>query len=185
MKKLQRGFTLIEAVITIGLFVIIMITFFALYDGYSKVYVSQQGLFNIAGSASSLMNETNTMVMQADQVVASHTFAGIGYTTGAETLVLELPSITASGDIVNGKFDYVAIYKSGSKAYRILAADSTSSRRNETKEFSDTISSLNFTYNNLSPPEITKVDVDITTQAVSGHQTQTYHLHQQVYLRND
>jgi prepilin-type N-terminal cleavage/methylation domain-containing protein len=180
----RQGFTLVEVIIAISIFVIVMLAFFNLYLGYSNIYNSQQQLFNIAVSASGALNEMQNLILQADKVVQSYNFSGTIYSSTATTLVIELPSTTSGGDIVVGKYDYVAIYTTGTKAYRLILADPASSRISGLKQLSDTVLSLTFTYDTSSVAIAKKVDIDMQTQGKTGLRTQTYHLHQQVYLRN-
>jgi len=188
MKRLnayvQQGFTIVETVITISIFMVILLAFFNLYSHYNNVFNSQQAISKVAGSATLAMSDMQNYILQADQVASSHTFSSTVYTSGANTLVLELPAINSSGDIVTEKFDYVAFYTSGAKLYRLLSTDAASNRSPGLKQLSDSLSSLVFTYDNATINQSDKVDIDIQTQAQLKPQPMQYRLKQQIYLRN-
>ncbi len=180
----QSGFTLIEVVITITLLAILLIGLFSLYDGYSRIYGTQQGLFLIVNSAGTTVSEFQERVQQASQIVTQRNFGGVSYTSGTNTLILELPSIDSSGEVIDSKFDYVLFYVSGTKAFRILEADAASSRDSGTKQLSDTVSTMSFVYDSGTPNLSGSVKIDLTTQKRYSKQTQSFHTVQLTYLRN-
>ena len=164
----EIGFSLIEVVVAVAVFVIVILGFFGLYDGYIRTFNTQQAQFIVTTSASALMNEVTTMVLQADRVLSAHTFSGTAYTSGASSLVLELPAIDSSGNILTGH-DYVVFYVSGNAAYRLFEADAASNRRSGLKQLSDAVNSLIFTYDNIDVTQATKVDTQIETRIQTGH----------------
>lgn len=184
--KLQnlKGFTLIESMLTIVVLVFVFLALLTLYDNYYKTYNSQKAIISAAGSASAAANELQNTLLQADRVVASHIFSGTLYSSGPGTLVLDIPSVDSSGNIIPGKYDYAVFYISDGKLYKRLEADPASFRLPMFKLLSDTVLELTFTYNNGNVGQTNKIDVDMQTQAVFGHETGAYHLHQIIYLRN-
>ena len=181
----QNGFNLVETVIALGIFMLVLLAFFNLYSNYTNVFNSQQAISRVAGSATSAVSDMQNYILQATRVASGHTFSGTAYSSGANTLVLELPSADASGDIVSGKFDYVVFYADGSKLYRLVAADPASGRGSGLKQLSDSLSSVTYTYDNATVNLSNKVDIDIQTQAQLKPQPMQYQLKQQVYLRNN
>lgn len=180
----QFGFTLIEVTLTLGLLIIILVGFLSLYEGYDRVYASEQALVAIAGSARSAVGEFQTLAMQAVRVVPTIEINGTTYTTDQSTLILELPAINSSGDVIAGTFDYAVIYSSGTKAYRLMSANANSARNSGLKQLSDTVLSLTFTTTAATASEKPKAEIHIHTQTKAGRSTHTYQLRQQAYLRN-
>lgn len=183
MRK-QLGFTLVETVIVLGLLAIVMLGILFIFGGFNNVYNQQQAFINTSRSGSLAVNEVQNYVFQADLVVSSKIISGTTYTTNSTTLVLELPSINSTGDIITGKFDYVVFYLNGTSLYRLASPDAASSRTSGTRLLSNVVSSLSFTYDNSNLALATKIDMDLRTQAVGGGQTVTNRLRQQMYLRN-
>ena len=183
-KRPRAGFTLIETLIVIFLFTVVMAAVLQLYLNFNKTYLLQNASINNSYSAGSIVNEFQHLGLQADAVIASRTFSGNTYTTGASTLILELPSINSSGDVVSGTHDYAVLYLASSSAYRILEASASSARVSGSKLLSNAVNALTFTYGNATPSLSTRVSIDIQTQSVVKQQTLQTHLIQQVYLRN-
>jgi type II secretory pathway pseudopilin PulG len=183
-KNTQKGFTIVETLIVLAIFIVMTVTLGYLYVGYNKSFVYVQATVDVAGSAGSVVSEVSDAVKQATRVVTSHTFSSTNRTTGANVLVVELPSIDSSGNILAGDFDYVAFYMTGVNVYMAIDADSSSSRTSVTKILSDTGQSLGFTYDNGDMSLVTMVNVNIQTSKVVLSQTVSSSLHQQVYLRN-
>lgn len=183
-QKTQSGFTLIETIVVIGILVIVMFGIYLIYTGFYNVYNSQQAQINVSSSAGQSIYEVENYTLQADQVLSSHSFSATTYTTDADTLVLEIPSIDSSGDIVSSKYDYVAFYLSGNNFYRILAPDASSSRKAGTRQLSNAAQSLTFTYDTATMSLVKEVTIDFTTQTTVRGKIISNHLHQILHLRN-
>ena len=180
----NQGFTFIEAVVSVAIFIFITLAMLYLYYNYSNIYNYQQVEAKVAGSARTAANELQKTTLQADKIVSSHTFSGHAYSTGQNTLVLEIPSIDSSGNIVSGKYDYVVFYASGTNFYELTGADAASSRPSGLKQLSDSVATITFTCNNANLDLADKIDADLQMQTTTRRQTITYHLHQEIYLRN-
>jgi hypothetical protein len=184
-KKLNnRCFSLTETVIATAILIFILVALIVLYNNYLKSFNNQQARIAMESSARETVKELQSAALQADQIVTSHSFSGTTYTTGAHTVVLELPSIDGSGNIVSGKFDYVVFYLTGKNLYRRIQVDAASSRPSGLNKISDVVSTLSFTYDNADLSKATKIDTDLEMQAIAGSQNVSYELRQEIYLRN-
>lgn len=171
--------TLIEVLVTLGLLaaiVAVLGAFFARFDG---LYRFQTAVRDTAGSASAAARAVDVAVRAADAVAASHAFSGVARSSSADTLVLELPSVNAAGDIVGGAYDYAAFYASGTALYEALDANASSSRASSTNELSDALASLSFSYSAADLITATSVSAVISTTAsfVSGTASSTVRVH--------
>lgn len=180
----NRGFTFIEAVFAVAVFIFITLAMMYLYYNFSNIFNYQQVEARVAGSARTAASELQSAVLQANKIVSSHAFSGHTYSTDQDTLVLEIPSINSSGDIVAGKFDYVAFYIVGTNFYKLTEVDAASVRPSGLKQLSDAIAAIIFTFNDANLDLAGKIDVDMRTQAMARRQMVTYHLYQELYLRN-
>ncbi len=181
---MSRAFTLIEVVITTALFTALMVAIAQLYVVYGQVVLFQKSSIGVALGGSAIVDAVRTAGLQANQVVATHTFSGTSYSSGATTVIFEMPAIDASGAIIGTAHDYVGITASSTNVYRLTDAAPGSARVSGTKRLTTVLSALNFTYDNASFPSVTNVTVDATTSdQVKGEVTQR-HLRERVYLRN-
>lgn len=179
-----RAFTLMEVIIVVGIFSIMFLALIKFFISYNTSYIFERAVVTTSSSADALMNEIEAAVLPANQVVASRTFGAVTYTSGASVLVLEVPSIDSSGVIISGTYDHIVFYTNGKYVYEIIDANAASSRKSRTRQLSDSLSALTFTYDNASFPSVKQVTADITTQAVFPTRTTQSHLRQQIYLRN-
>lgn len=181
---MKRGFTLTETVITISLSVLALLALVNLFFIFNSIYGYQQAFIATAGSAGAAINSFEAAILPANHVLASHAFSGTTYSSGAMTLVLELPTIDNSGNIVYGAKDYIVFYASSTKLYRLVQADAQSARSSGLTQLSATLNSLSFTYDNVNFAQVTNVTADIQTQAQFKQQVVQSHLREKLYLRN-
>lgn len=180
----QKGFTLIETIVAIGIASLLIGVLFLLFDNYNKVFKAQQTSARVLVSASQAGNELQNYARQASAVVSSYTFSGTTYTSNSTTLVMKMPAVDSSGSLITGEYDYVVFYTSSGKLYEKVSAYASSDRKTLTKQLSDTASSVTFTYNNGTPSSATQVDVDIIMSATEAHATASHELKQTLYLQN-
>lgn len=181
---MMRGFSLIETLIVTAISTCMILTLsFVIYQLNGSV-AYQQAVAQSSGSASMIMREIESLTVPADAVLETHTFPSATYTSSATTLVLEIPSIDSSGNVIANTYDYAAFYTVGTNAYRLLTANAASKRASGTKQLSSTVTSLTFTYNNTDFAQASAVTTDIQTQAHVKQNTLSDHRHEQVWLRN-
>src|SRR6185369_8230476 len=154
----RRGFTLIEIIVVIFVTSIMLLGFLSLYEWHGKVYNYQQAVIRVSGSSRSSMQAFSLYTSQAYRVLSD---SG-SYSTDINTLILQVPSINDSGDVISAKWDTVIFYKSGTNLFLLIQPDASSSRPAVNKILSDTLQSLSFNYNNANFDLITKVTVDMT-----------------------
>jgi type II secretory pathway pseudopilin PulG len=180
----NQGFSFAEALIALSILIFILLAILFIYMNFSRVYSFQQATIRTAESIRTAANEMQSTVLQADKVVESHSFSGNSYSTDADTLVLEIPAVDGSGNILSGEYDYAVFFASGANLYKRVDANAASSRQSGTKQLSDSIYSVAFTYDNVDLNLITKVNADIQAQAVGGRQTVNADIQREMYLRN-
>ena len=180
----KKAFTLIELVIVVTFTALFMIVLSRFFGNYLKSFNFMKATVEVTWSGGRVMTETSRAIRQADMVVASKVISGTTYTSGSGSLVLELPSIDVSGNILTGKYDYIVFYKSGSNIYERTSADAGSVRASGQEQLSKTAQSLAFSYDNTDLSQAKKIDVEVQTQEQLGNQTNSSHLHQQINLYN-
>ena len=179
-----RAFTLIEVTVVIALFVVMMVAVIRFFTTYSSSFLYSRSMMSVSSSAGNVVNDVTEYGLSADQVESSHTFGATNYTSSASTLILELPSVDASGVVLPSSYDYVVYYKDGAYVYRTLEAGAGSTRRAGTKLLSDAVSSLVFDYATTTPANATSVNVSVTTQKSPHGQSVQSKLGNTIYLRN-
>jgi Tfp pilus assembly protein PilW len=118
-------------------------------------------------------------IKSAAQVETSRTISGTTYTSGANVLVLKVPSIDASKDVIDSDsdgnpdyYDYIVYHLKATdltKLERIVGADSQSYRPSDTRTIASDINSLTFGYldaggSTVTPANATKVTISVVTR---------------------
>jgi prepilin-type N-terminal cleavage/methylation domain-containing protein len=180
----RAGFTLIETVIVVAISVSMMTALGILVYTFNKISTYEQAAVQSSGSASAMMREIESLALPARAVLQTHAFSGQTYTSSSAVLVLEIPSIDGSGNVVASTYDYAAFYVTGTNAYRLLEANASSARASNTKQLSSTVSALTFTYNDADFTAVHTVTIDVQTQAQVKQDILTDHRREQIRLRN-
>lgn len=180
----SRAFTLIEIVITIAISTILILAITQLYALYGRTIASQEATIGVTLGASGIMEAVRAAGLQADHIVASHTFSGVTHSSSATTVIFELPAIDVSGAIIEGVYDYVGISASDTRVYRFIDAGPGSVRFSGTKILTSVLDAINFTYDNADLASAMSFTADATTTALVKGQTFKTHLREHIYLRN-
>ncbi|MDO8408224.1 MAG: type II secretion system protein [bacterium] len=181
---MTRGMTLIEVLVAMAISGILLAALANLFGTFNALYAYQNAFRNTAGASGAVLHGIEAAALPSDRILSTHDFAGTSYGSGAGTLVLELPSIDASGAIVPGQYDYVAFYRSGVSAYRIVAASSGSVRHSGTTKLGDAIVSLSFSYDNADVTLAKDVTIDVVASTTERGRETASHLSETLRLRN-
>lgn len=175
------GITMVETVMVIAIFAFIMIALAQLFLGFGNLFNMQESSIDSSVSLRRVAREMQWAVLQADRVVAARQFSGAPYASGSSTLIVELPAVSASGDIIAGSFDYMALAASGTQVYVLTEAAVGSARTSGTKTLS-AMQSLLFAYDNADFSAVREVHMSATTTPASNATPQ--HVEVRAYLRN-
>lgn len=180
----SKGFTLLESVVVVGVTALTLGALANLFFIFNSIYGYERMFLTVAGSSGEAMNALEAAVLPAEEVLSSHDFSGTIYSSATTTLVLMLPAVDSSGDIITGAKDYIAFHTAPGTLYRTILADAGSIRTSGTKRLSATLSSLSFTYDDSDFLRAKSVIVDIETQAAFKERVVQSQLRERLYLRN-
>jgi prepilin-type N-terminal cleavage/methylation domain-containing protein len=176
----QRGFTLIEMIIVIGIMSVVMVVLSQMFLGTERTYRTQNAELNVNFAARSTLDDIDAYVRQATKALGTYTT----YTAGPSVLILEIPSVNSSNQLVPGTYDKVVFTFSANRVERIVIADAASTRLSNTKLLADNVTDLTFTYNNADFAQVTKVQTDISVIETSGRDTRSIDVSTISYMRN-
>lgn len=183
-RKSGGGFTVVELVIIVAISVFACIGLVNLFLTFNALYGYQRAFLATAASASTAMGALEAATAPAEQVLASRVFSGTTYTSATTTLVLQLPAVNASGNIIAGTKDYVVFFLATTTLYRLTEAGAGSVRPSGLKKLSTTVALLAFTYNDPDAMKATVVTADLTTQAAFKREVAQSRLRERLRLRN-
>lgn len=119
----HRGTTLIELVVSIGLFVgLVGLTTTMTIDAWDT-YFSLRGQAALIGDLSRTGDRMATLLATATALPATVTIAGTAYTAGDQTLIATIPSVDASGSALAGSHDTLVYAQSGNGLVEVLDAN--------------------------------------------------------------
>lgn len=178
----SKGFTLVEMIIVLFLFLIV--SFFLSYVAVYQYWVYNTGTVDvtIANDARIALDDIDNYVRQANRVLSSY----LTYTTGPETLILRIQSVNSFHQLIAGAYDNVVFYVSGTDLVRKVFPDVSSSRLAATQILANNLSVSNaiFTYDNADYSFVTKVTTYVALQQNSGGKTRSITISSQSRLRN-
>lgn len=188
----MKGFTLIEVLVaaaTAAVAGILLITVLVqnnglVYDQSAKV--SQTLSLNDAAS------NINDLIKNASAIVATNLVGSPTYTTSNTTLVLALPSLDSSGNIISDTFDYAVIARDPSSQVlrKIIFKAPSSIRRVENIVLANKLDSVTFSFlddngNSVSPTAASKINYTINLKQKIGVGSEQSSASGQINLRNN
>ncbi len=136
----ENGMTLVEIQFASAIAVLILLAALSLYIFNWRSFALGNAMLNSYANSRIAMEWISRDVRWAAQVVASHG----SYATSDNTVVLQVPSIDASGHVIGAHYDYITYQVQSGELHRIVEKDALSSRPNENRIAARNCSSLNF-----------------------------------------
>lgn len=175
----RRGVSLVEILVAVGISSLLLASVSTINllasqtSEYGTTYMATH-----AGTRQGIDWMTQD-IRWANQILSSITISSTLYTTADDTIVLEIPSIDSSGNVIAETNDYVVYHlnsEDNTILERILDAHEDSSRSDATKTIAQNVSALGFSANGTglaSVSDVTvlsQVEIALTTQktAASG-----------------
>lgn len=147
IRSRESGFTLVEMLVGIALVALLSIVLSAIIVTAQRSAADEKTRSDLTVENRHLVDDTSRDIKLATTVLASATLLGTAYTTGAETLILQLPAIDASQSLLTGVSDLVVFRKNGSDYEFIQDAGAGSVRPDTTgRIYSERMTGLTFTY---------------------------------------
>lgn len=178
--KNSAGFSLMEAIIVIALVSVILVMLSQFFLGGNQTYRLQKAEISVNYSARAGLDDIDSYVRQAAQVLNSYDV----YTAGSAVLILEIPSLSASNQIIPATNDHVVYYMDGTKLLRQIYVDPASIRLAGTKLVAENISSIEFILDNVDYAQVTEVETEMVITENTGRENKTLSITSKSRLRN-
>lgn len=165
LRAAPAGVTSIEVLVATAIAVVALLVTAEVTIVHSTLYRSFGSATEINRAAVLPLERIRAAVMSAKRVVDNRTIGGAIFQSGKETIVLELPSVDASQNIIVGSSDFLAIARDQLNPTKIFTVGeiATSSARNGVKtQIASLVENFRFRYNDVMPALATKVDVTLT-----------------------
>lgn len=177
--------TLIETLIAVGLFILVALALFGVYEVYGKIFNLGNAHFSAVGGSRSVLTQLANFTSQANRVLASSVINGVNYISNTTTLVLRLPAIDVAGKTIDNTWDYAVFYVSSTNLYSFLEKNVTSTRvGGGPKLLSNSVQSVSFSYDNADFTQVKKVTAEVFTRAVENRVPVESRASEQIFLKN-
>lgn len=183
----SRGVGLMEAVVTIGIMTMVLVMVADVFAVNNNLVALSLGRADNDNGAVLALKRLGELARGAGGVVSSQTINGTAYVSSSTVLVLKLPTIDPSNNIISGSYDYIAFYRDSTDATKIytdLAPAAGSVRVSGKKLLTAYNQTLAFSYNNAAISQATRVSVFIVNQQTVRLKMLTTRAWTSIFLRN-
>lgn len=126
--KLNKGFTLAETILTVGLSAMILTAMFSVFAIEQRALHLRSQRGDDVRQSESALRRVEKNIREGQAVVSSASLFGTNYTTGAHVLIIDVPSIDSNGAHVPDQTDRLAYVLSGTSLLEVSAPSASSVR---------------------------------------------------------
>lgn len=180
-----RGFTMLELAVSIAISAVVFTILGAIFIAQGRYFAIEDAIAETQYDAFQVLDTAGLYALSASAVVSSRTINGTAYTSGTSTVVLRLPSVDASGDILTNTYDYVAMGLYASDPTRFVVdidAGTNSARVTTTRLPASLVDKLIFRYNAVDTTAATAIELYVRTSKEARGRTITTPLGKIYYL---
>lgn len=165
----MKGLTLIEVLVAMGIASLVGVLLLVIIVNSAGLYTQQSSKVQAGLNSNDALVKIRSTIKDASTVAVSYTSGQTTYTTGAIQLVLKVPAIDSSNNIIANTYDFFIFYLDQKILRFKTFPDAQSSRSAADQIFSTDVENLDFKYfNSADPPsEVTpetaaKVKITLT-----------------------
>lgn len=189
MKKIfgVKGMTVIETTVVIGILSVTTMVVTLMYLAQGRIFGGQQARAGLRSDAAVFEDWFQNYVGVAKRVVTSRVVNGVLYTSASGTVVLELPSLDASGRAVSGADDYVAFFRDPADPAKLrvsLEAHVVSSRQSLERTLLAHVRTAGFRYDASTPAGADAVSYGVVLASQDRDLTHILNIHGTSTLNN-
>lgn len=189
---MDKGFTLMEVLITTAVSVIVGVLLLVIIVNSAGVYYKQSSKFQEGTNTNDIQTIIGENIKSSSAIVVSYTSGDTTYTSGVTQLVLKVPSVDSSDNIISNTFDYFVYFLDINKLRFKTFPDAGSFRKAQDQIFSTLVDSLTFQYFNSATPPLevipssaSKVRITLRLKQKSGAGFEISIATSEANLRND
>lgn len=186
------GLTLIEVLVAMGIATLAGVLLVVIIVNSAGIFTQQSSKVQTGLNINDALSSVRGNIKQASAVAESYTSGSTTYTTGSSQLVLKVPSIDSSGNIITDTFDYFVFFLDQKILHFKIFPDSSSSRTASDRIFSTSVDSLEFRFFNSANPPVevapvnaTKIRISLVLKQRIGTNFETNVATSEANLRND
>ena len=169
--KRQKGFTLVEVLVSTAIFMGMTMVFIGAYIGCQRSFVTGTVLLDLHAQTRQSLNWARKDIKWAIAVETSQVIGGNTYTTGDNELVLSLWAVDGSMNLITGSKDYVVYHLNDSDPAILerIVSPGSGGRPGGTYIIAHDVSALNFSsggtgLGSVTPAAVRNITISLTTE---------------------
>ena len=147
----NRGITLIETMIGLAISALLVVILSYCLVIVLRLNEAQKTISALTSSTDRGIYRISSSIQQSSQILSSAVISGTTFTTSSSVLVLKIPTVNSSGQIISGSYDTVVYRRNPSdlsELQEITDAEAGSARFDGTHLIARFVTNLLFRYNN-------------------------------------
>jgi len=147
----NRGITLIETMIGLAISALLVVILSYCLIIVLRLNEAQKTVSALTSSTDRGIYRISSSIQQSSQILSSAVIFGTTHTTSSSALVLKIPTVNSSGQIISGSYDTVVYRRNPSdlsELQEITDAEAGSARFDGTHIIARFVTNLLFRYNN-------------------------------------
>lgn len=183
-----HGVTLMEGLTVIGVMAVILVMVSEIFTVSYDVFIKQSARAENETGAVLAARAIAEAARGADAIEPSYVINGTTYTTSANVLVLKLPTLDASNNLVPASHDYMAIYRHSAQTTKIfmdIDAAAGSKRIDGEKLLTANNTIMQFRYNDPDVASANRVQVYLVNSQTKRQTVLTTKAWTAIFMRNN
>lgn len=188
----QKGLTLVELLISLSIAVIIGGILMAIIVNSAGLFYKESSKVNTGLNINDALTQIRKSIRESSAVAPSYNSGSETYNSESVQIVLKVPSIDQSNNIIPNTFDYFVFFLDQNKLHLKIFPDNQSLRKDQDQIFSTSAESLVFNYFNgnnppveVGPAAASKIRVTLSLKQKSGATFETSIATSEANLRNN
>lgn len=188
----SSGFTLIEVLVAMGIATLAGVLLVVIIVNSAGLFTQQSSKVSSGLSANDTMLELRNSIKISTAVAESFTDGAATYTSDGDELVLKVPSVDGSGNLIENTFDHFIFSRQVLNLRFKVFPDALSTRSSVDRIFATSVDFLEFRYFSAAnppvevvPKEAAKVKITLTLKQKNGLNFETLTSTSEANLRND
>lgn len=149
-----RGLTLVEVLISLGISIIVGLLLLVIIVNSAGLFSRQSVLLTEGLNINDALSKLRNTVKDASAVAASYTGGSTTFSSGSTQLVLKIPSIDLTNNIITNTDDYFVFFQDQNKLRLLSFPNTLSIRKAQDQIFSTSLDKLYFQYFDLANPPL-------------------------------
>lgn len=177
-----------EGMTVIGVMAIILVMVSEIFTVSYDIFIKQSARSENETGAVLAARAISEAARGADSIESSYVINGTTYTTSANVLVLKLPTIDASNNVVPASYDHMAIYRHSAQTTKIFAdidAAAGSKRIDGQKLMTANNTIMQFRYNDPDVASADRVQVYLVNSQTKRQTVLTTKAWTAIFMRNN